>query len=108
MTVHLAYVRQCERAYLERLQSFVRESVLPATVPRTMSRRWVLDVLSEAGGLCTAQAVELSIGIIVCTREAGHYDPADKPSGGRPGGWHWCDLSVWNDSGSASQPHQAA
>ncbi|MGW2512138.1 hypothetical protein ACWC0A_22585 [Streptomyces scopuliridis] len=35
------------------------------------------------------RTLELSTGdIILCTREAGHYDPADRPSwkGGKPGG----------------------
>ncbi|MFF9727503.1 hypothetical protein [Streptomyces gardneri] len=108
LTVHFAYIRQRERADLERLQSFVRESVLPATSPHTMSRRWVLNALGEAGGLCTAQTVELSTGdIILCTRDAGHYDPTDKPTGGRPGGWHRCNSSIWNDSGAACIPHAA-
>ncbi|MFF7780361.1 hypothetical protein ACFZCG_38860 [Streptomyces tanashiensis] len=108
LTVHLAYIRQRERAELERLQAFVRQMVHPATAPHTMSRRWVLDALGEAGGLCTAQTEELSSGnIILCTHEAGHYDASDEPKNGLPGGWHQCNTSVWNDSGAGSHPHKA-
>lgn len=61
--------------------SFVRETVLPRTHPHTTERRRVLEALGKAGGLCTARTVELSTGtVILCTREAEHYDPADKPS----------------------------
>ncbi|MFI0990588.1 zeta toxin family protein [Streptomyces exfoliatus] len=45
--------------------------------------------------------------IILCTRDAGHYDPADRPTGGQPGGWHRCNASIWNDSGAACIPHSA-
>ncbi|MCX4640366.1 hypothetical protein OG775_35565 [Streptomyces platensis] len=84
LAVCIADVRQRERVGLERLTSFVRETVLPRTHPHTTERRRVLEALGEAGGLYTARTVELSTGdIILCTREAGHYDPADKPSWSR-------------------------
>jgi hypothetical protein len=66
------------------LEAFVRETVLPRTYPHTTERHWVLEALSEAGGLCTAQTVELPTGdVIVCTHETGHYDPDNKPFRGR-------------------------
>ncbi|MCZ4125453.1 hypothetical protein [Streptomyces sp. H39-S7] len=95
---------------LGRLERFVRETVLPRTHPNTSKRRQVLEALGEAGGLCTAQKVELSTGdIVLCTREAGHYNPDDKPSGAdwSPDGWHRCNSSVWDDSISYSRPHTA-
>ncbi|MBL3670775.1 hypothetical protein JL475_33420 [Streptomyces sp. M2CJ-2] len=49
-----------QRADLERLTAFVRETVLPRTCPHTTERRRVLEALGEAGGLCTARTVELS------------------------------------------------
>ncbi|MFD0154583.1 hypothetical protein ACWGQ4_00730 [Streptomyces sp. NPDC055721] len=109
LTVHLAYIRQCERADPERLQSFVRESLLPATSPHTMSWRWVLNALGEAGGLCTARTLNASGDYIVCTLDAGHYDPDDKLpfKDGKPGGWHKADASIWNDLGAACIPHAA-
>jgi hypothetical protein len=93
---------------LGRLERFVRETVLPRTYPNTSKRRQVLEALGEAGALCTAQTVELSSGdIILCTREAGHYDPADKPTGKdrNPGGWHQSNASIWDDSATYSHPH---
>ncbi|WP_234433089.1 hypothetical protein [Streptomyces sp. NRRL S-1824] len=110
LAVHLADVRQHERADLARLERFVRETVLPRTHPNTTQRRRVLEALGEAGGLCTARTVEMSSGdVILCTREAGHYDPDDKPpfKDGKPGGWHKAGSSIWNDSGAASIPHSA-
>jgi hypothetical protein len=68
----------------------------------------VLEALGEAGGLCTARTVEMSSGdVTLCTREAGHYDPDDKPpfKDGKPGGWHKADASIWNDLGAACTPH---
>ncbi len=109
LAVHLADVRQRERADLVRLESFVRETVLPRTYPHTMARRRVLEALGEAGGLCTARTVEMSSGdLLICTRVAGHYDPATPPSweDGMPGGWHQADASIWDDSSSSSTPHQ--
>ncbi|MCK7628152.1 hypothetical protein MUU72_34560 [Streptomyces sp. RS10V-4] len=62
-----------------RLEAFVRKTVLPRTHPNTTERRRVLEALGEAGGLCTARAVNSDGGVILCTREAGHYDPDDLP-----------------------------
>ncbi|MFJ1998073.1 hypothetical protein [Streptomyces asiaticus] len=46
---------------------------------------------------------------VVCTLDAGHYDPDEKPSfkDGKPGGWHKADASIWNDLGAACIPHAA-
>ncbi|WP_329011938.1 hypothetical protein [Streptomyces sp. NBC_00690] len=48
-------------------------------------------------------------GVVVCTLDAGHYDPDDLPGfrDGNPGGWHKADVSIWNDSGPACIPHAA-
>ncbi|MFD0647313.1 hypothetical protein ACFQ2Y_50855, partial [Streptomyces malaysiensis subsp. malaysiensis] len=109
LPAHLADVRQRERADLVRLERFVRESVLPRTHPHATARRRVLEALGEAGGLCTARTVNGDGDVIVCTREAGHYDPDNKPSfkDGKPGGWHKADASIWNDLGAACIPHAA-
>ncbi|GAA1923557.1 hypothetical protein [Streptantibioticus ferralitis] len=108
LSVHLADARQQERAELLRLRAFV-DQMLEQTHPNTMERRRVLEVLGEAGGLCTARTVEHSTGdVIVCTREAGHSNPDDKPSWqeGKPGGWHHANVSMWDDSSASSHPHQ--
>ncbi|MFD3537594.1 hypothetical protein [Streptomyces sp. NPDC058664] len=109
LAVHIAYVRERERAALVRLEAFVRESVLPRTHPDTMERRRVLEALGEAGGLCTARTVNSDGDYVVCTREAGHYDPDDRPpfKAGEPGGWHKAGASIWNDLGAACIPHAA-
>ncbi|WP_406214455.1 hypothetical protein [Streptomyces decoyicus] len=114
LALHIADVRQRERADLVRLETFVRETVLPRTHPNTTQRRRVLEALGEAGGLCTARTVEMSSGdVILCTHEAGHYDPDDLPgfkrgkSDGTPGGWHLADGSIWSDAGAACYPHTA-
>ncbi|MEV5242572.1 hypothetical protein AB0K89_26220 [Streptomyces cinnamoneus] len=114
LAVHMADVRQRERDDLVRLARFVRETVLPRTHPDTTQRRRVLEALGEADGLCTAQTVEMSSGdVILCTREAGHYDPDDLPgwkrgkSDGTPGGWHHAGGSIWSDAGAACTPHTA-
>ncbi|MFE0420943.1 hypothetical protein [Streptomyces sp. NPDC058953] len=109
LAVHIADVRQRERAALVRLEVFVREVVLPGTYPHTMARRRVLEALGEAGGLCTARMRNSDGDVIVCTLGAGHYDPDDKPSfkDGKPGGWHKADASIWNDLGAACIPHAA-
>ncbi|MGW5696213.1 hypothetical protein ACWEWX_36465 [Streptomyces asiaticus] len=75
----------------------------------TTARRRVLEALGEAGGLCTARTVNSDGDVIVCTRDAGHYDPDDKPTfkDGKPGGWHKADASIWNDLGAACIPHAA-
>jgi hypothetical protein len=109
--MHIADVRQHERADLVRLEAYVRETVLPRTHPHTTARLRVLEALGETGGLCTARTVEMSSGyVIVCTREAGHYAPGGKPSfkDGRPGGWHLTGGSIWSDAGAACTPHAAA
>ncbi|WP_235466081.1 hypothetical protein [Streptomyces platensis] len=109
LAVHLADVRQRERADLVRLEKFVRESVLPRTHPHTTARRRALEALGEAGGLCTARTRNTDGDVIVCTLDAGHYDPDDKPpfKDGKPGGWHKADASIWNDAGAACIPHAA-
>ncbi|MCY0921092.1 hypothetical protein OTB20_32555 [Streptomyces sp. H27-H1] len=109
LAVHIADVRRRERADLVRLERFVRESVLPRTHPHTTQRRRALEALGEAGGLCTARTVNGDGDHIVCTLDAGHYDPDDKPpfKDGKPGGWHKAGASIWNDSGAACIPHAA-
>ncbi|MEU0477218.1 hypothetical protein [Streptomyces olivaceus] len=100
-------MRQRERGDLVRLERFVRENVLPR--PHTTAWRRVLEALGEAGGLCTARTRNADGGVIVCTLDAGHYDPDDKPpfKDGKPGGWHKADASIWNDLGAACIPHAA-
>ncbi|CAM5658048.1 MULTISPECIES: hypothetical protein [Streptomyces] len=90
LAVDIADVRQRERADLVRLEKFVRESVLPHTHPHTTARRRMLEALGEAGSLCTARTVNSDGDVILCTLDAGHYDPDDKPpfKDGKPGGWH--------------------
>lgn len=109
LAVHIADVRQSERADLVRLERYVRHAVLPATHPHTTARRQVLEALGEAGALCTARTVNSDGDYIVCTLDAGHYDPDDKPpfKDGKPGGWHKADGSIWNDLGAACIPHAA-
>ncbi|MGD9486082.1 hypothetical protein WDH52_23030 [Streptomyces sp. TRM70308] len=109
LAVHIADVRQRERADLVRLERFVRESVLSRTHPHTTVRRRVLEALGEAGGLCTARTRNSDGDVIVCTLDAGHYDPDNKPpfKDGKPGGWHKADASIWNDLGAACIPHAA-
>ncbi|MER7990356.1 hypothetical protein ABTY53_32950 [Streptomyces noursei] len=95
-----------------RLERFVREAVLPRTHPHTTERRRVLEALGEAGGLCTARTVNSDGDVVVCTREAGHYAPDDRPgfkrgkSGGTPGGWHKAGPTTWSDSFAAATPHR--
>ncbi|MFF2331153.1 MULTISPECIES: hypothetical protein [unclassified Streptomyces] len=109
LALHIADVRQRERADLVRLERFVRESVLPRTHPHTTARRRVLEALGEAGGLCTARTRNADGDEVVCTLDAGHYDVDDKPpfKDGKPGGWHKADASIWNDLGAACIPHAA-
>lgn len=109
LAVHLANVRQRERAALVRLERFGRESVLPRTHPHTTQRRQALEALGEAGGLCTTRTRNSHGDIVVCTLDAGHYGPDDKPpfKDGKPGGWHKADASIWNDLGAACTPHTA-
>ncbi|WP_191889235.1 hypothetical protein [Streptomyces mutabilis] len=108
LAVHFADVRQRERADLVRLEGFVRESVLPRAHPHTTARRRVLEVLGEAGGLCTARMVNSDEGYILCTLGVGHYDPDGQPpfEDGKPG-WHRAGASIWNGSGAACIPHAA-
>ena len=94
LAVRIADVRQRERADLVRLERFVRESVLPGTHPHATARR---RVLGEAGGLCTARTRNSDGDVAVCTLDAGHCDPDDKPpfKDAKPGGWHKVDASLW-------------
>jgi hypothetical protein len=64
-------------------------------------------VLDEAGGLCTARTVDSDGDVIVCTLDAGHYDPDDRPAfeNGKPGGWHLTGGAIWSDAGAANTPH---
>ncbi|WP_224228421.1 MULTISPECIES: hypothetical protein [Streptomyces] len=109
LAVHIADVRQRERAGLMRLEKFVREHVLTRTHPHTTARRRALEALGEAGGLCTARTRNAEGDVIVCTLAAGHYDVDDKPlfKDGKPGGWHKADGAIWNDLGAACIPHAA-
>ncbi|OEJ93114.1 hypothetical protein [Streptomyces thermolilacinus] len=88
LAVHITDVRQRERADLERLETYVRKTVLPGTHPHTTARRRVLEALGEAGGLCTARTRNADGDVVVCTLDAGHYDLDDKPpfKDGKPGG----------------------
>ncbi|MGC5365728.1 hypothetical protein ACPXCE_29340 [Streptomyces sp. DT24] len=83
--------------------------------PHATERRRLLEALGEAGGLCAARTVEMSSGdVILCTREAGHYDPDDLPgwkrgkSDGTPGGWHLASGAIWSGAGAACYPHTTA
>lgn len=109
LAVHISDVRQRERAGLVRLEEFVRGHVLPRTHPHTTARRRALEALGEAGSLCTARTRNADGDVVVCTLDAGHYDPDDKPpfKDGKPGGWHKADASIWNDLGAACIPHAA-
>ncbi|MFF9594049.1 hypothetical protein ACF1FX_33550 [Streptomyces sp. NPDC014646] len=94
---------------LARLETFVRKAILPRTDPHTTARRRALEALGEDGILCTARTRNADGDVIVCTLDAGHYDPDDKPPfrDGKPGGWHKADASIWNDLGAACIPHAA-
>ncbi|WP_346341937.1 hypothetical protein [Streptomyces sp. SID2563] len=109
LAVHIADVRQRERADLVRLERYVRHAVLPATHPHTTARRQVLEALGEAGSLCTARTRNADGDVVVCTLDAGHYDPDNVPpfKNGEPGGWHQAGGQIWNDSGAACIPHAA-
>lgn len=109
LAVHLADVRQRERAGLVRLERFVREPMLLRTYLHTTVRRRALERLGEAGGLTTARTRNSDGDVIVCTLDAGHYDPDDMPpfKDGKPGSWHKADASIWNGLGAACIPHAA-
>lgn len=96
LAVHIADVRQRERADLVRLEKFVRENVMPRVHPYTTTRRRVLEALGEAGGLCTARTRNADEDVIICTLDAGQYNPEDKPlfKDGKPGGWHKADGTI--------------
>ncbi|MFF2521479.1 hypothetical protein [Streptomyces liangshanensis] len=79
-----------------RLERFVRESVLPRAHLHTTARRWVLEVLGEAGRPCTARTVNSDEDCILCTLGVGHFDPE-----------HRAGASIWNGSGAACIPHAA-
>lgn len=105
LAVHMADVRECERAGLERLGAFVRKAVLPRTYLYSMERRRVLEALGESDRLCNARAIEYSTGdVILCTREAGHYDALGEDLSG----WHKCNLRTWVDDRPYNRPHTAA
>ncbi|MFJ7209785.1 hypothetical protein ACIQWR_40440 [Streptomyces sp. NPDC098789] len=109
LVVRLADVRRRERADVVRLERFVRDVVLPDTRPNTTARRRALEALGDAGGLCTARTVDGDGDVVVCTLQAGHYDPDDEPpfKDGEPGGWHAAGPAIWNDRGAACAPHAA-
>ncbi|GAA2265016.1 hypothetical protein GCM10010232_66520 [Streptomyces amakusaensis] len=109
LAVHIAYARQRERADPERLETYVRQTVLPGTHPHTTARRRVLEALGETSGLCTARTRNADGDVVVCTLDAGHYDPDNVPpfKDGKPGGWHKAGASIWNDLGAACIPHTA-
>lgn len=94
-----------EDAEVHLLRAFARNCIA-ATAPNTMERRRILELIGEANDLCNASTIEDSSGdYIVCTREAGHYDPQQRPDETGPGGWHHCNASVWDDSTPCSHPH---
>ncbi|MEU5591226.1 hypothetical protein [Streptomyces chrestomyceticus] len=101
-------MRQRERADLVRLEGFVRESVLARVHPRVAARRRVLEVLGEAGGLCTARRMNSDEDYIPCALGVGRYDPDGQPpfEDGKPG-WHRAGGSIWNGSCAACVPHTA-
>ncbi|MEU8828901.1 hypothetical protein [Streptomyces sp. NPDC048636] len=89
---------------LVRLEAFVKETVLPGTQPHTTKWRRVLEALGKADSL------ERTTGdVTICTREADHYDPDDRPSWkeGKPGHWNHRNASIWDDSAAYSHPHAA-
>ncbi|MFF4045014.1 hypothetical protein [Streptomyces sp. NPDC001816] len=103
-------MRQRERAGLERLEVFVRETVLPRTYPHTMERCRILEALGEAGRLCNARIIEYSTGdVILGTREADHYDPEgyDPLREKESAGWHKCNARTWIDDRPYNYPHTA-
>ncbi|MFD9607003.1 hypothetical protein [Streptomyces sp. NPDC059970] len=76
LAVHIADVRQRERARLDRLEAFVRETVLASTYPHAMERRRVLKAPGKGDQLCNARTIEYPAGdVILCIHKAGHYDP---------------------------------
>jgi hypothetical protein len=101
LAVHIADVRQRERVVLERLEAFVRRSVLPNSDPEGPRRRQALEALGEDEGLCTARTHDGDTGeVVICFRPVGHYNPDDEPSftaPRHPGGWHRCGSRTWRD-----------
>ncbi|MFG3122026.1 hypothetical protein ACGFYO_08490 [Streptomyces sp. NPDC048201] len=84
LAVHVADVRQRERAHLVWLEWFVGENVLP----RTTARGRVLEALGGAGGLCTGARTVNGAGggdVVVWTLGAGHYALAGKLRRSRTG-----------------------
>ncbi|MCX4539022.1 hypothetical protein [Streptomyces sp. NBC_01669] len=111
LAVHIADVRQRERADLVRLETFVRETVLPRMYPHTMARRRVLEALGEADRLCNARTIEYSTDdVILCTCGVGHYDPEGYDPLGERGseGWHKCNSRTCIDERPYNYPHTAA
>lgn len=113
LAVHIADVRQRERADLVRLEWFVREAVLPGTHPHTTAQRRVLEALGEAGGLCTARTrnadAERGRGRRGLHARCRALRPGRQAAvqGRKPGGWHKADASIWSDLGAACIPHAA-
>ncbi|MFG2563727.1 hypothetical protein [Streptomyces sp. NPDC048496] len=104
-------MRQRERSGLERLEAFVRETVLPRTYPHTMERRRVLEALGKADRLCNARTIEYSTGdVILCTRKASHYDPGgyDPLGETKSEGSHKCSTRTWIDDQPCNYPNTAA
>jgi hypothetical protein len=65
------------------------------------------------GRLDGADGGDVSGDVILCAREAGHYDP-DGQSGfkcgksdGAAGGWLLAGASIWSNAGAACTPHAA-
>ena len=86
---------------LERLEAFVRHSVLRNADPDGPRHRQALEALGEDKGLCTARTHDYDTGdVIICSRPAGHYNPDNEPSftDRNPGGWHRCGGRTWRDN----------
>ncbi|MEU2955772.1 hypothetical protein [Streptomyces xanthochromogenes] len=93
---------------LEALRAFVQYAARAARA-HSSARRRALEALGDAGNLCNATTIRVDTGEkIICTLEAGHYNPDVLPDRGRPGGWHLADSSMWTDDQAASTPHRTA
>ncbi|MFD8491622.1 hypothetical protein [Streptomyces sp. NPDC059712] len=109
LAVHIADVRQRERADLVRLERFVRENVLPRTHPHTTARRrcwrrWVRPAVCARPGRGTWTGTSWSARSMpgTTTRTTSRRSRTESQ-----GGWHKADASIWNDLGAACIPHAA-